>query len=334
MQNRPVESEIFIKKSTRNTPCFYPFKLGKTATLTMTKTILTLCAALIVFALQAQRAKPATGTVVRHANFPSQYVKARHIDVWLPEDYSPWQRYAVLYMHDGQNLFDGRNTFNRQEWKVDETLDSLLRANAVQNCIVVGIWNTDRRRTEYFPAKAFALLNSDLQDSLRADLGDKTANPESDQYLKFIVTELKPFIDKTYSTRKGRRHTFIGGSSMGGLISMYAICEYPKVFGGAACLSTHWPGSVFRNDPAIPKAFDDYLKKTLPSPRKHKFYFDFGTEKLDAWYEPYQKMVDATMREKGFDATNWMTQKFEGADHSEIAWQRRLHIPLVFLLKK
>jgi enterochelin esterase-like enzyme len=284
--------------------------------------------------VQAQVPVPSKGKVVRHEMFASRFVKSRHIDVWLPADYTPTKRYAVLYMHDGQNLFDGTQTFNHQEWKVDETMDSLLHAGAIPPCIVVGIWNTNRRRTEYFPAKPFFGLSRAMQDTLRSDLGDKTANPESDAYLKFIVQELKPFVDSTYSTYTDRRHTFIAGSSMGGLISMYAICEYPNMFGGAACISTHWPGSVFRNNPAIAQGFDAYMKKSLPSPRKHRFYFDYGTATLDAWYEPYQKMIDVTMQAKGYGAANWMTRKFEGAEHSEIAWQRRLRIPLVFLMGK
>jgi enterochelin esterase-like enzyme len=121
---------------------------------------------------------------------------------------------------------------------------------------------------------------------------------------------------------------------MGGLISMYAICEYPDVFGGAACLSTHWPG-IFQvaNNP-IPNAFNRYLKMKLPDPKNHKLYFDYGTATLDALYEPLQNEVDQIMQQKGYDAQHWTTQKFEGENHSEMAWQKRLHIPFQFLFGK
>lgn len=285
-------------------------------------------------ALHAQLPVVASGRVVRHANFPSRFVDPRNVDVWLPDGYSPHKKYAVLYMHDGQMLFDSSSNWNKQEWGVDETLGRLMAEKKLRQCIVVGIWNTPKRRVEYYPAKPFNLLPRIVQDSLRKDLGDSQAVPQSDEYLRFLVQELKPFIDSVYSTRKDRRNTFIMGSSMGGLISMYAICEYPEVFGGAGCLSTHWPGSVFRNEPRIARGFSDYLQGHLPDPHTHRMYFDYGTATLDAWYEPYQMQIDAIMREKGFSTKNWMTRRFEGEDHSERAWRKRLAIPLEFLMKK
>lgn len=284
--------------------------------------------------LQAQLPQVSSGKIIRHEKFASRFVEARNVDVWLPEGYSPREKYPVIYMQDGQMLFDSTSNWNKQEWGVDETLSRLITEKKLRKCIVVGIWNTPARRIEYYPAKAFDLLPRVVQDTLRKDLGDPNAVPQSDNYLRFIVEELKPFIDSAYATRKDRKNTFIMGSSMGGLISMYAICEYPAVFGGAGCLSTHWPGSVFRNDPRIAKGFTDYLKTHLPDPRRHRIYFDFGTKTLDAWYEPYQQQVDALMREKGFSAKNWMTLRCEGEDHSERAWRKRLATPLVFLMGK
>ena len=155
----------------------------------------------------------------------------------------------------------------------------------------------------------------------------------ADNYLKFIVKELKPFIDKTYSTKSDRKNTFIAGSSMGGLISMYAICEYPNIFYGAACLSTHWIGT-FDNNKEIPAAFNEYMKKHLPSANNHKIYFDCGTVGLDACYPEYQKSVDEIFRQAGYDDKSFMSLEFKGDDHNEIYWAKRLHIPLTFLLKK
>jgi enterochelin esterase-like enzyme len=121
---------------------------------------------------------------------------------------------------------------------------------------------------------------------------------------------------------------------MGGLISMYALCEYPDVFGGAACLSTHWPGTFSMDNNPIPAAFMKYMRTHLPSPKTHKIYFDYGDATLDALYPPLQQMADEIMKEKGFNAKNWLTKFFPGEDHSENAWKKRLDIPLVFLLKK
>jgi len=189
----------------------------------------------------AQLPHVSAGKIVRYANFSSRNISPRNVEVWLPPGYSIKKKYAVLYMHDGQMLFDSTNTWNKQEWGVDETINSLMKNKQLKDCIVVGIWSVDYRWLEYLPAKPFKALPASLQDSIIADLKFSNVKPLSDQYLRFIVTELKPFIDKTYPTLTGKENTYIAGSSMGGLISLYAVCEYPNVFGGAACLSTHWP---------------------------------------------------------------------------------------------
>lgn len=295
---------------------------------------------LISNATFAQLPKVASGSIRRFENFESKYVQARTIDVWLPEGYSPNQKYAVLYMHDGQMLYDSTTTWNKQEWGVDEVLTKLINNRKIKNCIVVGVWNGGKlRHSEYFPQKPFETLSQNQQDTLykatRSNgqilFADKV---QSDNYLKFLVTELKPFIDQTFSTHKNQANTFIAGSSMGGLISMYAICEYPKVFGGAACLSTHWTGIFRANNNPIPEAFMHYLHTNLPSPKKHKIYFDYGTATLDALYKPFQEQADAIMKQKRYTPKNWQTKEFVGQDHSEKAWNSRLHLPIVFLLGK
>lgn len=284
--------------------------------------------------------KVTSGTIERIANFESKYVTSRNIDVWLPENYSPTKKYAVLYMHDGQMLYDAEQTWNKQAWEVDEVMSKLLTENKIKETIIVGIWNGgSTRHFDYFPQKPFEMLTQKQQDSiynLERSEGVKLFNGKvnSDNYLKFIVKEVKPLIDKKYSVHTQKEHTFIAGSSMGGLISMYAICEYPAIFGGAACLSTHWPGIFQVENNPIPKVFYRYLKKNLPNPKNHKIYFDFGTATLDALYEPLQNEVDLIMKQKGFTTKNWLTKKFAGENHSEIAWQKRLHIPFEFLFGK
>lgn len=282
-----------------------------------------------------------SGTLKRHESFYSHYITARHIDVWLPEGYSVTRKYSVIYMHDGQMLFDSATTWNKQTWDADDVITKLLQENKINDIIVVGIWNGGTtRHTDYFPQKPFESLTLEQKEKIftaaRAN-GNSVFNEQkinSDNYLKFLVKELKPFIDKNYSTYKDRSHTFIAGSSMGGLISMYAICEYPKVFGGAACMSTHWPGIFSMEGNPIPDAFINYLKTNLPDPKKHKIYFDYGTATLDALYPPLQQKADEVMKEKGFTGKNWITKEFPGEDHSEKAWHKRLHIPLTFLLGK
>ena len=283
--------------------------------------------------------KVTSGSIERIENFKSKYVSSRNIDVWLPDNYTDKKKYNVLYMHDGQMLFDAETTWNKQAWEVDETVSKLLLENKIQDVIVVGIWNGGQtRHLDYFPQKPFESLRIDQQDSIyKANRSNGqsvfSGKINSDNYLKFIVKELKPLIDKKYSVYKDSSHTFISGSSMGGLISLYAICEYPKVFGGAACLSTHWPGIFTVKDNPIPNAFYNYLEKKLPNSKKHKIYFDYGTTTLDALYETLQPKVDAIMVKKGFTNDNWITKKFDGDDHSEKSWKNRFHFSLEFLLK-
>jgi len=279
-----------------------------------------------------------SGTVDRIENFESEFIVARNVDVWLPNNYSDKKKYAVLYMHDGQMLFDATKSWNKQEWKVDEVLSKLILAEEIPETIVVGIWNTEFRHSEFFPQKAFESLPVSFQDTLlnfgvrsRGEALFKT-KVISDNYLKFIVEELKPYIDRNYSTKTTFENTAVAGSSMGGLISLYAICEYPEVFSAAGCLSTHWIGTFDTLNNPIPKAFADYLDQNLPNQQTHKIYFDYGTETLDALYEPSQQMIDEIMVKHKFDEHSWVTKKFDRADHSEKSWSKRLDIPIKFLL--
>lgn len=289
--------------------------------------------------LQAQPLpKPVAGIIKRIDNFPSKYVEPRHVDIWLPAGYSPKKKYAVVYMHDGQMLFDSATTWNHQSWDVDDVATKLMATRQVQDFIVVGVWNAGKsRHPNYFPQKPYegltaaqkSFVNQQLQAAGRTT---ETFQPNSDAYLKFLVTELKPRIDSTYAVYTDRAHTFVAGSSMGGLISLYALCEYPAVFGGAACLSTHWPGIFSVDDNPVPAAFFDYLRTRLPDPKTHKLYFDYGDQTLDALYPPLQRQADEVMKAKGYTAANWTTRFFPGENHSEQAWRKRLALPLTFLL--
>ncbi|MGN6394499.1 MAG: alpha/beta hydrolase [Mucilaginibacter sp.] len=290
--------------------------------------------------LAAQVPKVTYGTIQQIEKFQSKYVDPRNVDVWLPPGYSDEKKYAVLYMHDGLSLFDSTITWNKQEWGVDETMGKLLAEKRIEDCIVIGIWNNGaKRHPEYFPQKPFYSLTPEEQQKILAIGRDKGTpllgdGPLSDNYLKFMVTELKPYIDSHFSTLRDRPHTFVAGSSMGGLISMYAICEYPDVFGGAACLSTHWPGTFSVDDKPVSDAFLAYLKAHVPSHKNHKIYFDHGTATLDAEYKPYQLQADAIMKAAGYTGRNWISREYPGADHSENSWRKRLDVPLIFLLGK
>ncbi|WP_290780034.1 alpha/beta hydrolase-fold protein [Arenimonas sp.] len=256
---------------------------------------------------------------------PSRHVAARRIDVWLPPSYAlqPERRYPVLYLHDGQNLFDGALSYGGVDWDIDGVMTREVAAGRVREAIVVGIWNTPSRFQEYMPAKAvppgpIASGVAGFDTGLAQDL-------QSDAYLAFLVEELKPRVDARYRTLSGPADTAVMGSSMGGLISLYALAEYPAVFGAAGGVSTHWPAG----DGAVV----DWLAQRLPAPGAHRLYFDFGTVAVDASYAPYQAAMDAHLRQRGYvQGRDFVTRRFEGAAHNEEAWQRRVHEPLQFLL--
>jgi enterochelin esterase-like enzyme len=279
----------------------------------------------------AQDAPPSvsSGRIERLAAFPSRFVDARNIDVWLPDGYTPAKSYRVLYMHDGQALFSAQWSISHQSWRVAETVAALTRQGKLDDMIVVGIWNNGNfRHSEYFPEKALAYMPK----AARATFIDKAlaGAPRADRYLRFIVEELKPAIDRKFATRAGRDGTLIMGSSMGAVISLYAISEYPQVFGAAACLSTHWLGG-FDDNAVIPLATFDYLREHLPDPATHRIYMDHGTQGLDAHYAVHQQFFDLMMHDGGYTARNYETRVFPGAGHDEGAWAERLEIPLAFV---
>ena len=280
-----------------------------------------------------------SGTIVDLGVLKSTYADPRRVVVWLPTGYQPsGPKYAVLYMHDGQNLFDKETAGYGMEWQIDETLDRLIQEKKVRPTIVVGIWNTPKRLQEYVPSKAFNGLPPSYREKIRALYG---GDPLSDGYLEFIVRELRPMIDKRFNVKTDAADTAIMGSSMGSLISLYAIDEYPKIFGAAGMMSTHWPLVITPDDKpiseeqyeAVSSAFERYLAPALPDPATHKLYFDHGSETLDANYARYQDRVDRVVRRRGY--RQWQTTlslSYPGEKHNEISWASRVMVPLQFLL--
>jgi predicted alpha/beta superfamily hydrolase len=145
--------------------------------------------------------KPICGEIVHIKNFPSKLVEPRNIDIWLPDNYNKESKYSVLYMHDGQNLFDSTTTWNKRSWDVDDIACKLMKSKKINNLIVVGIWSEGvNRHQNYFPQKSFESLSMMEKDTIINQLKNSVMSkdfirPNSDNYLKYIVTELKPFID-------------------------------------------------------------------------------------------------------------------------------------------
>ncbi|WP_394131454.1 alpha/beta hydrolase [Shewanella maritima] len=266
-------------------------------------------------------------------------ITRRPIDVWLPEDYPAKAPYAVVYMHDGQMLYDAEQSWNKTSWEMDEASAKLNQSGEVKPFIVVGVHNAGpSRHSEYFPQKPFESLTANIQAELYKDKRSESEDLfhqriYSDKYAAFLAKSLKPYIDSQFEVASDKSNTFVMGSSMGGLISWYTALEYPTVFGGAACLSTHWPGAFFSENNPIPEAFNNYLVKKLSTNPQVKLYFDYGDQTLDAMYPPLQKQVDAIFR-ASYPTTLWQSHFYKGEAHTEKAWAKRVAVPLSFLLKK
>jgi enterochelin esterase-like enzyme len=282
------------------------------------------------------------GRLVNWLDLGSRHLsEKRHVQIWLPIDYDadPLCRYPVVYAHDGQNLFDPRIANTGVDWGVDEAITALGKDKELGPAIVVGVWSTAQRRLEYAPTKVISALDEDVRDAVEKEFGGAILG---DSYLRFLVEELKPRVDAAFRTRSGPRETFLMGASMGGLISFYGVSEYPGVFGGAACLSTHWPvaitrariaegGAVWR--PILLQAYTAYLASSGLSPARTKIWSDYGTEGLDALYAPYQAAIGQALAVRGFaDADRLQMRAYQGAEHNEASWRARLFEPLQFLL--
>lgn len=286
----------------------------------------------------AQGDEARRGKLHVHPDMASDHVAPRSIHVWTPPGYEQGsQRHPVLYMHDGQNLFDPALAYFG-EWGVDEHLERLIAKGQVRAPIVVGIANTPLRLREYVPADLISALPTNVQTDLQGLYG---GTPLSDAYLRFITLELKPFIDRTYRSLTGPDDTLISGSSMGGLISLYAVMKYPQVFGAAACLSTHWPLKLEgMDDPlalaewreTVVSAYSQVLERKLPEPGHHRFYFDRGDETLDQFYDQFQSRIDQVFVRRGYGPRDFQTLVFPGHQHNEASWNNRLDVPLKFLL--
>jgi len=261
-----------------------------------------------LFASSGQPKKSTAGKNVRiidTAFFIPKLNRTRRIWVYVPPTYtSSGKKYPVLYMHDGQNVFDDATSFSG-EWGIDEAIDTL--GLKIKECIVVGIDNGGNKRlNEYCP------YDFDLKGIPANNVSGKG---EGNLYVEFLVKTLKPFIDKKYRTLKDAKNTFVAGSSMGGLISMYAILKYPKIFGGAGVFSpAFWVG---------PKIFDDIKAKGKKV--KGKIYFYAGDEEGET-------MVPMTLRafnEMHRVSASKMCEVIRaGGKHNEQRW--RIEFPLFY----
>jgi predicted alpha/beta superfamily hydrolase len=257
-----------------------------------------------------------TGNFRFHPAFPSRFLREpRNLIVYLPPGYdsSPGVRYPVLYMHDGQNLFDAETSFAGTEWGLDETAEELIRAGQMQPVIIVGIYNTGTQRLpEYTPFKD------------RRGRGGRAW-----LYGKLIVQDLKPFIDENYRTLPGPENTGLGGSSLGGLVSLSLGLHYPALFGKLLVMSP----SVWWANRAILRQVGTFGQQH-PQEVRPKIWLDIGTEedqKPDIHVDNVTDLRDALCGQGWEPGQNLQFLVDEGAGHNEAAWGHRARTALPFL---
>ncbi|MDE6301190.1 MAG: hypothetical protein K2M19_05700 [Muribaculaceae bacterium] len=272
------------------------------------------------------------GVVERLSIVSPQLGDSVDVDVWLPADYNPETKYPVVYMHDGQNLFDASTTWNGQSWEMDRAACRLIAEEQIPGMIIVGIHSDPARRvSQLMPVEA--VRDAGLED-LMAEVKLKGMPVLGDQYVDFVVNTLKPMIDSRYSTLSDRENTMVMGSSMGGLMSLYLLCMKPEVFGGAGCLSTHWYGTLEAGD-RFGNAMMNFVETHLPDPGTHRIYFDHGTSTIDAYYGPWETQALLIAQKKGYTYGENLDSYIDyGAPHEESAWSARVDRPLRFLLMK
>jgi len=240
-----------------------------------------------------------TGTVKYHRAMKGAGILDRDIIVWLPPGYESNKsaRYAVVYMHDGQNIIDPATSSFGVDWAIDETANRLIREKTIPPVLVVGIYNTSDRMREYTP-------------------GEKGT-----AYMNFIVKTLKPFIDSNYRTRPDSKHTVVGGSSAGGIISFMLVWEHSDVFSKAICMSP-----AFKTPTSMGSGWDygQVVRTTKETPRGVFFYIDNGGVGLESHLQPGVDEMISALKSRGYtEGKDFLSVLDKDAKHSEADWAKR-----------
>ena len=275
-----------------------------------------------------------TGKLYRTKVVGETFKSTVYLDIWVPDCYSPIEKYPVLYLHDGQNLYDAKSSWNKQAWEIDKVGGKLIEEGKIKPFIAVGIFSIDNTRvcdlmpekvlTEYFDHEKYQTTG--FENHCKKEI-------RGDEYVDLIVNTIKPLIDSTFSTLPDMENTAIMGSSMGGLASFYAMCERPDIFGTAICVSTHM--SV-EGETSWAEAVFAYLRDKLPTDSDHKIYFDCGDKTSDYYYVPFFDELVSIPQEKGYTVENGKLSYgfYPGTAHDEASWCKRVDVPLTFLYKK
>jgi predicted alpha/beta superfamily hydrolase len=246
----------------------------------------------------------------RHQGFRSRSLRnQRDLIVYLPPSYEEQtaQRFPVLYLHDGQNLFDGTTSFiPGMDWHVGQTADRCIYEGRIKPLIIVGVYNTGKQRVrEYTPTRV-----------------PKLGGGQADRYAKFLTEELKAFVDEEYRTLSGPEKTGIGGSSLGGLVSLYVGLKLPHIFGKLAALSP----SIWWNQRVITRFAE--AARVHPRPR---IWLDVGTREGPRTLQDVEQFRDVLLQKGWRLGDDLHYERVKGGEHNEAAWSQRVGPLLEFL---
>ncbi len=278
------------------------------------------------------------GTMDR-MHFQSKYFD-RQVDIWLTDGFVPNKKTDVLIMHDGQMLFDSTLTWNHQEWGVDECLTTLKQEGLLKRQVmVIGIHNDPvNRYREFFPNGAYTFLPDSLQYRFESELWGGL--PDADLYLAYVMELIVPMIENKFKVSSHRNRHFMIGSSMGAIISYYALEQHPKALDGFAGLSIHLPMiSASKFDSRVQSTSFEALLAYTASPiekgkiRRKKIWIDRGTLGLDSLYTPYFDYFSNQLAKSLPSNNTILTKVFIGTGHSEHDWSARLEEVIRWLLQ-
>ena len=267
------------------------------------------------------RSSGVLGRLVYWTDVPSQFLTpTRNVEVWLPPGYdsSTTARYPVIYMSDGQNLFDPRIANTGVDWGVDEAVVRLVQRGVMPPVIVVGVWSTTERSPEYSPWH------------------------RAPDYARFLIEELMPRVNQEFRTRTGPANTVAMGSSMGGLLSFYLVSHHPQVFGACGCLSTAfvlseaWSARVGLGATADPPETTPYIVRDIERgftlPPGTRYWFDYGGLGLDSTFGPSHDIVRAWLLRQGkVEGRDFVVRRYPELTHNEASWRAHLEDPLTFI---
>ncbi|MBL8550593.1 MAG: hypothetical protein JNJ73_11470 [Hyphomonadaceae bacterium] len=288
-----------------------------------------------------ERLRPPSGRgalYVRRA-FASHRLRPRDLYVWTP-DVAPGAHLPVVYMQDGQNLFDARLVPFGAAWNLDECVSRLADQGEIHPAIIVGIGCTDDRLLEYAPDLIMRRLPARSRELIEQAWGGPSL---SARYAHMLVEEIKPLIDAWFPTRPGRETTHIAGASLGGAVAAEMLARYPDVFASAACLSAHLsflpideahlPPPFLASD--VIDAVGAFARTDMPRAGRHRVWLDRSEFGIDKFYEPAHAAFAAALSELGYVASVDLSGgAFAGVGHDESAWGARFGAALTFMFDR